>query len=160
MNTNFGRYNCRRDPRSFFRRPPPPPSESDDNNVEPKKPAKKKPTAVRHLILIRHGQYNLNGEHDGERVLTPLGREQAALTGKRLKELGLEYDSIVCSNMSRAIETADLIKENLKQADLKVEPNDPLLREGAPALPEPPVSHWHPDLHVRRLKLNFALEIF
>ena len=32
-----------------------------------------KPTAIRHLFLIRHGQYNLKGETDAERTLTPLG---------------------------------------------------------------------------------------
>lgn len=32
-----------------------------------------KPTAVRHLFLIRHGQYNLKGKSDNERRLTELG---------------------------------------------------------------------------------------
>lgn len=32
-----------------------------------------KPTAVRHLFLIRHGQYNLKGKSDSERRLTELG---------------------------------------------------------------------------------------
>jgi hypothetical protein len=30
----------------------------------------------RHIILIRHGQYNLNGNGDKEKYLTELGREQ------------------------------------------------------------------------------------
>lgn len=30
------------------------------------------PTATRHLLLIRHGQYNLKGASDEERSLTPL----------------------------------------------------------------------------------------
>ena len=34
------------------------------------------PTASRHLILIRHGQYNLAGSTDSDRYLTDLGREQ------------------------------------------------------------------------------------
>ena len=33
----------------------------------------KKPTATRHIILIRHGQYNLKGETDEDRYLTELG---------------------------------------------------------------------------------------
>lgn len=32
------------------------------------------PTATRHLLLIRHGQYNLKGVTDEERTLTPLVR--------------------------------------------------------------------------------------
>jgi len=35
--------------------------------------AQKKPTASRHLLLIRHGQYNEDGKLDEERTLTPLG---------------------------------------------------------------------------------------
>lgn len=31
-----------------------------------------KPTATRHLLLIRHGQYNLKGNTDEERSLTPM----------------------------------------------------------------------------------------
>jgi len=33
----------------------------------------KKPTASRHLLLIRHGQFNVDGEIDEKRTLTPLG---------------------------------------------------------------------------------------
>lgn len=46
-----------------------------------------KPKSVRHIILIRHGQYNLNGDTDAERYLTDIGRKQARLTGERLKAL-------------------------------------------------------------------------
>lgn len=31
------------------------------------------PKATRHVILIRHGQYNLDGNTDQDRVLTKLG---------------------------------------------------------------------------------------
>lgn len=34
----------------------------------------KKPTATRHIILIRHGQYNLKSEADEDRILTELGQ--------------------------------------------------------------------------------------
>jgi len=40
---------------------------SDDSVVQ------KKPTASRHLLLVRHGQYNVDGETDNKRTLTPLG---------------------------------------------------------------------------------------
>ena len=30
----------------------------------------------RHIILIRHGQYNLDGKTDDQRYLTELGKEQ------------------------------------------------------------------------------------
>lgn len=37
-----------------------------------------KPTAKRHLFLIRHGQYNLEGRYDSERVLTMLGKHKVS----------------------------------------------------------------------------------
>lgn len=40
-------------------------SDGDDKPLKPK--------SVRHVILIRHGQYNTNGSTDKERYLTPLG---------------------------------------------------------------------------------------
>ena len=41
------------------------------------------PTATRTYILVRHGQYEMK-DTDEERILTPLGREQANSTGERL----------------------------------------------------------------------------
>ncbi|KAK6315809.1 hypothetical protein J4Q44_G00133330 [Coregonus suidteri] len=100
-----------------------------------------KPKATRHIFLIRHSQYNLNGSVDKERVLTPLGREQAEYTGQRLAALGLKYDVMVHSTMTRATETAKIISKHLPEVD-KVSCD--LLREGAPIEPVPPIS-WKPD---------------
>ena len=49
--------------------------------------AKFTPETTRHIFLIRHGQYNQEGKSDEENYLTPLGREQAALTGDRMAVL-------------------------------------------------------------------------
>jgi len=46
----------------------------------------KTPTVQRTYILVRHGQYEMK-DTDEERILTPLGREQANLTGERLASL-------------------------------------------------------------------------
>lgn len=43
---------------------------TDDEKI-----SKLKPTATRNLILIRHGQYNLNGTRDEERFLTAMGTQ-------------------------------------------------------------------------------------
>lgn len=93
----------------------------------------KKSKAVRHLLLIRHGQYELDGKTDEERVLTSLGmyqciiwfyhnvvllsegRQQAEWTGKRLKELDLPYTDMVKSTMTRAQETANIIASILPE---------------------------------------------
>ena len=100
-----------------------------------------KPTASRHIILIRHGQYKLAGANDSEKTLTKLGREQADLTGRRLKVLGLDISKIHESTMTRAQETSSILQKYL--ADAEVLTTD-LLREGAPIPPEPSHSAWQP----------------
>uniref|UniRef100_A0A914Y8U2 Serine/threonine-protein phosphatase PGAM5, mitochondrial n=1 Tax=Panagrolaimus superbus TaxID=310955 RepID=A0A914Y8U2_9BILA len=47
---------------------------------------KARPTATRNIFLIRHGQYDLKKNDPSTHILTELGREQAALLGKRLSE--------------------------------------------------------------------------
>ncbi|XP_061841895.1 serine/threonine-protein phosphatase PGAM5, mitochondrial-like isoform X2 [Nerophis lumbriciformis] len=101
-----------------------------------------KSKATRNILLIRHSQYNLSGSSDKERILTPLGREQAELTGLRLAALGLKYDVLVHSSMARATETAHIISKHLPDVELQ---SCDLLREGAPIEPVPPVTHWKPD---------------
>ncbi|XP_018523993.1 serine/threonine-protein phosphatase PGAM5, mitochondrial isoform X4 [Lates calcarifer] len=101
-----------------------------------------KPKATRNILLIRHSQYNLSGSSDKERILTPLGREQAELTGQRLAALGLKYDVLIHSSMARATETANIISKHLPGVELV---SCDLLREGAPIEPVPPVTHWKPD---------------
>ncbi|XP_021477555.2 serine/threonine-protein phosphatase PGAM5, mitochondrial [Oncorhynchus mykiss] len=101
-----------------------------------------KPKATRNILLIRHSQYNLSGNGDHERILTPLGREQAEFTGQRLAALGLKYDIMVHSTMARATETANIISKYLPGVELV---SCDLLREGAPIQPVPPVTHWKPD---------------
>nr|XP_019949356.1 PREDICTED: serine/threonine-protein phosphatase PGAM5, mitochondrial isoform X2 [Paralichthys olivaceus] len=103
-----------------------------------------KPKATRNILLIRHSQYNLSGNSDQERILTPLGREQAELTGQRLAALGLKYDVLIHSSMARATETANIISKHLTGLGVELVRCD-LLREGAPIEPVPPVTHWKPD---------------
>ncbi|XP_018413114.1 PREDICTED: serine/threonine-protein phosphatase PGAM5, mitochondrial-like isoform X2 [Nanorana parkeri] len=104
---------------------------------------KHKAKATRHIFLIRHSQYKLDGKTDEERVLTSLGREQAELTGQRLASLGFKYIHIVHSSMTRAKETTEIISKYLPA--VKKSSSD-LLREGAPIRPDPPVCHWKPDV--------------
>lgn len=122
---------------------------AEDENKHNEEVEKKKPKAVRHLILIRHGQYYLNGKTDAQRVLTELGKEQANYTGVRLKALTLPWDEVVQSTLTRAIETTTIITKALSQ-NVKVD-SDPLLEEGAPIPPEPPVGHWRPEQSVSQL---------
>lgn len=99
---------------------------------------------TRHIILIRHGQYDETHKEDEKRLLTPLGRSQAKYTGKRLQEIILGVNEkfgpcnvkvVHVSNMARAKETADIIYSQLKPesgvAVPRTEP-DPTLNEGRP----------------------------
>lgn len=109
---------------------------SDEESVKPK------PKAIRHLFLIRHGQYNLSGEDDGKHYLTDLGSAQADLTGKRLSELGHPYNIVIHSNLTRARQTANIIHKHLETVPM-IECS--MIQEGAPFPPEPPLKRWKPD---------------
>mmetsp|Transcript_17955 Transcript_17955/g.42156 ORF Transcript_17955/g.42156 Transcript_17955/m.42156 type:complete len:352 (+) Transcript_17955:54-1109(+) len=99
---------------------------------------------IRHLLLIRHGQYNLD---DDEHGLTDLGREQSAKLGQRLlsERLGLkkdrygevqvQYSGIWVSTVTRARQTAEILSSYLP--DVPVQDPDPLLAEGKPTVPHP-----------------------
>lgn len=63
------------------------------------------------IILVRHGQYHSASARNHEK-LTVLGRRQAKLVAQRLKEV--KINTITYSTMPRAIETATLIKKELK----------------------------------------------
>ncbi|XP_065579827.1 serine/threonine-protein phosphatase PGAM5, mitochondrial-like isoform X3 [Artemia franciscana] len=128
----------RRDPKFLVK---PKKNETDDDLAN--RIMEVKPKASRHLFLIRHGQYVV-GPTDEERFLTPLGREQAKLTGQRLKELGFDYNLVLRSTMTRATETAMIIQDVLGETKTK---SCDLIREGAPIKPEPPVSHWKPEVY-------------
>jgi len=99
--------------------------------------------------MIRHGQYNTSAKADEERYLTEKGRQQAQATGRRLKELQqsgmMPFTTLVNSTMRRAVETADLMFQELS-TDLSKSPvvrsSDPNLREGLPCFPEPDAGYF------------------
>jgi len=114
-----------------------PTEEKEYNEIIDKMKAK----VSRNIILIRHSQYNLEGNKDEERYITELGREQAKHTGQRLKTLGLKYNLLVKSTMTRARQTAEIISTYLPEVPVK---ECQLLREGAPTPPEPADPTWSP----------------
>lgn len=164
-----------RDPKSLVA----PPKKKDDPVEENKvneRLEKVKPKAMRHLILIRHGQYNVDGgeldsfrkdvlerycyafiyftETDLQRVLTEVGRKQAGFTGNRLKTLNINWTKMHRSTMSRAQETGHIISQALP--DVPVE-HSSLLEEGAPIPPEPPIGHWRPETSASQLLMFLLL---
>lgn len=121
---------------------------AQENNYN-EKMEKNRAKAVRHIIMIRHGQYNLAGSTDKERVLTELGRQQAKISGQRLADLQIPIDNFVISTMTRAQETGKIILDQLSVKDKIPIENDSLIEEGAPIPPEPKVGHWRPEPSVR-----------
>lgn len=73
------------------------------------------------------------------------GRKQAAITGERLKELNLPYTRMIRSTMSRATETANIIKNSIPCVPVE---DCSMLEEGAPIPPEPPIGYWKPEVYV------------
>jgi isoleucyl-tRNA synthetase/broad specificity phosphatase PhoE len=67
------------------------------------------------VMLVRHGETTLNAAGKGngwtEDRLTERGREQAAATGKKLRKE--KFDAIICSDLPRARETAEIIATEL-----------------------------------------------
>jgi serine/threonine-protein phosphatase PGAM5 len=78
---------------------------------------------MRKLILVRHGQYDLETGR-----LTPLGQRQAAAVAKALRDVKLS--AIHCSTMPRARETAAILKRAL-HSRLKIR-FSPMLQERLP----------------------------
>lgn len=64
------------------------------------------------IYLIRHGRQN-SKLCNVDVELSPEGKEQADLVGKRLKTYGIE--AVYSSNLIRAVETADIINSHLHQ---------------------------------------------
>ncbi|XP_015191372.1 PREDICTED: serine/threonine-protein phosphatase Pgam5, mitochondrial-like isoform X2 [Polistes dominula] len=132
----------KRDPKSLVK-PVRINNEVDENKYNEEFAAKRS-KHIRHLILIRHGQYNTAGKTDSDKVLTDLGRLQAEITGKRLAELDADYSLIVRSTLTRAQETSKIIEKSLPNVPTQ---DDSLLAEGAPIPPEPPIGNWMSERH-------------
>jgi uncharacterized phosphatase len=74
------------------------------------------------LILIRHGQAVRSNADYVRAPLTPLGREQAAVTGRYLQAAQMKIDGFYSSPLRRAQETAALIGAEIG--------HDPRLQKG------------------------------
>lgn len=85
----------------------------------------KTPPAVGALVLVRHGQSDWNqknlftGWTDVD--LTDLGRDEARLAGRTLRDAGLRFDIAFTSVLVRAIRTLELVLDEMKQKWLPVE---------------------------------------
>lgn len=86
--------------------------------------------AIRHLYLVRHGQYNQVHEPDDRGGgLTDIGRQQADLTAEDFARF--QVSAVYSSSMRRAMETAERIAVRQNQAPQAFD----LLREVIPIIP-------------------------
>lgn len=87
---------------------------------------------ARKIYLIRHGAYVPDPKADPELGpgLTPLGIAQARLLAARLVALPVHFDSATSSTMTRAKETADVIRQSF--------PDIPVQRSGSLSECTPP----------------------
>ncbi len=81
--------------------------------------------------FVRHGQtdWNRDGKCQGmeaDRPLTDKGREQAKECAVKLKKEKKRFDVVICSDLKRAKETAEIIA---KELGLEIAETNPLLRE-------------------------------
>jgi serine/threonine-protein phosphatase PGAM5 len=116
-----------------------PPSTGDADEDRKRARSIRKEGVTRHIILVRHGQYDETEKEDSKRLLTPLGREQAHLTGLRLRQMleGASEEFGACnikvvrvSNLARAKETAAIIASHLPGVEYAGP--DPDINEGFP----------------------------
>ena len=93
--------------------------------------------------MIRHGQYDLEKKN-----LTPLGRDQAVLTGLRISDMcnnvisdhygkrKIQISRILHSDLPRAEETAKIVYNQLANPEQVTLTSDSMLAEGWPCLPD------------------------
>lgn len=93
-------------------------------------------TGSRTIYLIRHGDYYSEDKRDPDvgKELVPLGIAQTRLLSTRLRSMGINFNSITSSTMTRARQTAMIINEefpllSLQQSKLIRECTPPTWRE-------------------------------
>ena len=86
---------------------------------------------IRSIYLIRHGEYAPQDDDIADTLnnLTPLGIAQARLVSNRLKSMKINFNSLISSTMSRALQTAMVINGDFPEFELQKED---LIRECTP----------------------------
>lgn len=102
---------------------------------------------MKKLYFVRHGltESNASGVFAGrtETPLTEEGRKQAKSAGKIVKDL--QIDLVVCSPLSRALETAKIICEEIEYPVNKIHTSSLLVERSYGKLEGQP---WSPDINL------------
>ncbi|KAF4724802.1 SET and MYND domain-containing protein 3, partial [Perkinsus olseni] len=136
-------------------------STGKDGEGKNKTASKKEYKPTVHLLLIRHGQYNLDSD---ENELTELGKEQSRIVGQRLKQMTdgmksdrygtrkIKFKKLISSDVLRAKQTAEIIHEVLGgEETVHYEDPDPILAEGWPCVPMPMSERSYSKIRPARL---------
>jgi len=98
--------------------------------------AQQESNGTRTIYLIRHGDYAPQDDNipDSVNVLTPLGIAQARLVSTRLKAMSINFNTLISSTMTRAMQTSQVIHNDFteilfEQSDLIRECTPPTWRE-------------------------------
>lgn len=76
---------------------------------------------MRHLILLRHGTAaSPVGIGDFDRPLQSRGRRDSVRIGEWLRAQNLTPDELVCSSATRAMETAEHVRQGVADPDLDI----------------------------------------
>ncbi len=91
---------------------------------------------TRTIYLIRHGDYAPQDDNipDSLNILTPLGIAQARLVSTRLKSMNINFNSLISSTMTRAMQTSQVIVNDFpeivfEQSDMIRECTPPTWRD-------------------------------
>jgi len=99
---------------------------------DPQLLAQQESNGTRTIYLIRHGDYAPQDDSipDSVNVLTPLGIAQARLVSTRLKSMNINFNTLISSTMTRAMQTSQVINNDF--TEIQFEQSD-LIRECTPA---------------------------
>jgi serine/threonine-protein phosphatase PGAM5 len=80
--------------------------------------------AARTIYLVRHGEYDHADPRPEEvgKGLVPIGVAQARLLGTRLRALGVKFDAFDASPLTRARQTAEVLREELPGSSFRIVP--------------------------------------
>ncbi len=113
---------------------------------------------MKRLYYVRHGQtvMNTQGIYSGhtDTPLTEEGRRQAKLAGQAAKNMGI--DLIICSPLSRAVETARIIASEIGYPIDKIEVNPDLIERNFGAMEATP---WSPEASKSISQLGITVDV-
>jgi len=80
--------------------------------------------AARTIYLVRHGEYDHADPRPDEvgKGLVPIGVAQARLLGARLRGLGIRFDAFDASPLTRARQTAEVLRDELPGSVMRIVP--------------------------------------